>query len=100
LKNTVVADKIVFPDADFKMLLVDKAVTFDGKGFHEEIEIKYCYEGTFSMLIDMDVYTVQAGDVVIVNPYEIHKNIDIETRLLSFITCKYVLKIKYCPHHS
>lgn len=77
MNNTVVVDKIVFPDADFKIKLEDKAVSFDGKGFHEEIEIKYCYEGCFNMLIDAEVYTVRAGDVVVVNPYEIHKNIDI-----------------------
>lgn len=45
------------------------------KAFHEELEIKYCYQGGFGVLVNTDLHYVKPGDVVIVNPYEIHANV-------------------------
>ena len=45
------------------------------KAFHEELEIKYCYQGGFGVLIDTDLHYLKSGDVAIVNPYEIHANV-------------------------
>lgn len=39
---------------------------------HEEIEIKYFYEGESTLLIGDKTLTATAGDVVLINPYEFH----------------------------
>lgn len=46
------------------------------KALHEAVEIKYFYEGTSSLLIGHQVVTVHAGDVVVINPYEMHATVD------------------------
>ncbi|MCQ2432921.1 MAG: AraC family transcriptional regulator [Clostridia bacterium] len=46
-----------------------------GQFFHEDLEIKYYTEGTSTLLINNVPYPVRAGDVVIVNPYDIHATI-------------------------
>lgn len=78
-EEEIVADKIYFPDVSFKISARrSKRVPYTGKAFHEEIEIKYCYEGRFNVLINTCVYTVEEGDIIVVNPYEVHENIKIE----------------------
>ncbi len=39
---------------------------------HEEIEIKYFYDGTATLLIESQTVNVKAGDIVVINPYEFH----------------------------
>lgn len=51
-------------------------VTVVRKALHEHIEIKCFYEGTSTLLIGNETVTVEAGDVVIINPYEFHATID------------------------
>ena len=46
------------------------------KMLHEDIEIKYFYEGASTLLIGTQTLTARAGDVVIINPYEFHATID------------------------
>ena len=43
---------------------------------HEAIEIKCFYEGESTLLIDSKPIKVRAGDVVVINPYELHSTID------------------------
>lgn len=77
-KDVVVTDKFDFPDASFKtMARRNKRINFIGKTFHEELEIKYYYEGTLNVLINTQVYTAEVGDIIVVNPYEVHENINI-----------------------
>ncbi|MBE7002113.1 MAG: AraC family transcriptional regulator [Ruminococcaceae bacterium] len=51
-------------------------VTQSRRMLHEEIEIKYFYEGTATLLIGTETVTARAGDVVVMNPYQFHATID------------------------
>lgn len=44
---------------------------------HEQIEIKCFYEGTATLLIENQTISVEAGDVVVINPYEFHATVGI-----------------------
>ncbi|MBE6612961.1 MAG: AraC family transcriptional regulator, partial [Ruminococcaceae bacterium] len=73
--------KIAFADEDFKLLIQpDKlSAILDTKEqrevFHEDIEIKYFVEGSATLLIGSTPYTVSAGDIVVINPYEFHSTL-------------------------
>ena len=71
------SDTIAFSDPLFKVTAYETKLAKSGRAFHEEIEIKYCYEGAFNILINSEIYTVEEGDVVITNPYELHENVNI-----------------------
>lgn len=43
--------------------------------FHEDIEIKYYTSGPSAIMINNRIYTVSAGDIAVVNPYDLHANI-------------------------
>lgn len=45
------------------------------RALHEEIEIKYFYEGSSTLLIGTETVEVTAGDLVVINPYEPHSTI-------------------------
>ena len=45
------------------------------KAFHKEIEIKYFYEGNATLLVGSQTVQAKAGDLVIMNPYEVHSTI-------------------------
>ena len=45
------------------------------RALHEAIEIKYFYEGTATLLIGEKTIVANAGDVVVINPYEFHSTI-------------------------
>ncbi len=47
----------------------------DRKALHEEIEIKCFYSGAATLMIGDEVIHVQAGDIVVINPYEFHTTI-------------------------
>jgi len=46
------------------------------KMLHEEIEIKCFYEGSSTLLIGSETVTAKAGDVVVINPYELHATVN------------------------
>ncbi len=73
-------EEISFSDAQFKILIGDSHFAVREKTFHEEIEIKYFYEGTGSFAIDHNIIFGEAGDVIIINPYEVHANVQLEGR--------------------
>lgn len=50
------------------------------RAIHEEIEIKYFYEGGATILIGSDSVSVKSGDIVVVNPYEIHSTVGFGVR--------------------
>ena len=45
------------------------------RALHEEIELKYFYEGESTLLIGGETVEVRAGDLVVINPYELHSTI-------------------------
>lgn len=63
---------IIVPDC---VSQVNKA-PHSSRMLHEEIEIKYFYEGTSTLLIGTETVTARAGDVIVINPYQFHATID------------------------
>jgi AraC-like DNA-binding protein/mannose-6-phosphate isomerase-like protein (cupin superfamily) len=55
-----------------------KRFSFDDSGhlrFHEEMEIKRILSGTLTVNLGSQIISAEAGDIVIVNPYEYHSNL-------------------------
>ena len=77
IKEELSEQRISFPFSDFKILVSDSKVRANEKAFHEEIEIKYFYEGVSTLIVDKDIIVANPGDITIVNPFEIHANVDI-----------------------
>jgi len=60
-----------------KVSNADKVVNLTGNNaLHEEIEIKCFYEGSATLLIGSQTVQVEAGDVVVINPYEFHATVN------------------------
>jgi len=60
-----------------KVSSADKVVNLTGNNaLHEEIEIKCFYEGSATLLIGSQTVPVQAGDVVVINPYAFHATVN------------------------
>ena len=75
------AEGIQYEDPRFRLVIrpdcvssIDKPSSVS-RAVHEEIELKYFYEGSSTLLIGSETVTVQAGDLVIMNPYELHSTI-------------------------
>ncbi len=47
----------------------------DRRALHEEIEMKCFYSGKATLMIGESIVNVEAGDVVVINPYEFHTTI-------------------------
>lgn len=77
IKEELSEQRISFPLNDFKILVSDSKVRANEKAFHEEIEIKYYYEGVSTLIVDKDIIVANPGDITVVNPFEIHANVDI-----------------------
>ena len=43
--------------------------------FHEDIEIKYFFEGSSTLCVGTETVVARAGDVVVINPYEFHSTV-------------------------
>ncbi len=77
-------ESIPFRDPDFELFSgTDKdsakvGESFSSAAFHEEIEIKYFYEGNALLVIGDEVILTRPGDIVIVNPYELHRTLPSE----------------------
>ncbi len=75
---------IHFSDRDFPLSISEGRIsTIDNanrnsKIFHEEIEIKYFYEGSATLMIDTSAVKVQPGDIVVINPYEFHSTVALD----------------------
>lgn len=72
---------IHFADPNFRLIIKPDCVSNiddprrTSKAFHKEIEIKYFYEGNATLLVGEQTVQAKAGDLVIMNPYEIHSTI-------------------------
>ncbi|MBR6737739.1 MAG: helix-turn-helix transcriptional regulator [Clostridia bacterium] len=69
--------RIEFSSDDFKIVVLNQLVSNFPKSFHEEIEIKYYYETGSKIMIGNDIYNADKGDIIVINPYEIHANVNI-----------------------
>ena len=63
---------------DFKIYGVDKRASLSDRAFHEAIEIKYVYEGSVMQMIGSEMIIAEEGTVTLVNPYELHTNMETE----------------------
>jgi len=70
---------IVFRKMDFEISLeagktagVNLEDAQGERTFHEELEIKYFYEGSATLMIGEELIVTQPGDITIANPYEVH----------------------------
>lgn len=79
--KTVIQDTVHFSHEDFRVEIVpSKVSSFSHRTpqlFHPELEIKYFYEGEAWLLVGEDNIHAQPGDIVIVNPYDIHSTIGV-----------------------
>lgn len=73
--ETPIRQTIRYVADDFRVLVSDGRVKPQKKAFHEALEIKCFYEGRSMVMIDSEVIAAEAGDITIVNPYEIHTNV-------------------------
>ncbi len=69
--------RIEFSSNDFKIVVLNQLSNNLPKSFHEEIEIKYFYDANSRLMIDSEILDVQVGDVVVINPYEMHANVNL-----------------------
>ena len=75
------AEDIMFEDMNFRLVIRPDCVSsIDhpsrlSKALHEEIELKYFYEGSTTLLVGSQTVVAEAGDLVIMNPYELHSTI-------------------------
>ncbi len=74
--------EIQFQREDFKTTVSVGKTREPGlsKELHPEIEIKYFCEGSSVLVIDDETIPVQKGNIVVVNPYEIHFTPDISEK--------------------
>ena len=63
---------LVFPD---RISIVDN-VEKSSSAIHEAIEIKLFIEGSSSLLIGDKTFNVTEGDLVVINPYQVHSTVD------------------------
>jgi len=70
-----------FTDTDFRLVFQPfKASSIDdpsalSRTLHEEIELKYFYEGNSTLIIGTETVEATVGDLVVINPYEPHSTI-------------------------
>ena len=75
---------IKFSDSDFPLAIHEYRVSVinnadrNSQVFHEEIEIKFFYEGRATLMVDTAAMTVQSGDIVVINPYEFHSTVELD----------------------
>lgn len=72
-------DRIVFLQPEFKINVQEgkTATRIEGDPmFHEELEIKLFYDGSVMMMIDSDPIIPEPGDILLVNPYELHSTVN------------------------
>ena len=68
---------IPFPSSNFKIIVNDGTSKVFNKAYHEEIELKYFYEGVSTVMVDNNVIATKPGDIIVINPFEIHSNVNI-----------------------
>jgi len=83
-KNELVK-KIIFFSDNFKIGYHESFPVIGEKKIHEEIEIKYYYDDSCVVIIENESYQTHAGDITIVNPYEMHTNVGVGDHMGKYI---------------
>ena len=74
---TATVQKIEFPDEGFKIYVDRREFCQNDKAFHEELEIKYYLSGSSAVMIDGEIFIASRGNLTVVNPFELHSNVNI-----------------------
>ncbi len=83
MEEKKVHEKLVFKQKDFPIMhSVSKRFNPDdlvaiSRSWHEEIEIKYFYEGSSTVLVDTEPVVTRPDDIVLINPYEFHSTLKV-----------------------
>lgn len=89
---------ISFESDDFKIIIDRKRSEGFERAFHEDIEIKYFFEGSSAVLINDEVYIAEAGSIAVVNPYEIHTNVDTLHHVGKYYLI--IISMDFFPEHN
>lgn len=76
--NDRLQQNISYTAEDFRIYAVDKTAGVSDRAFHEAVEIKYVYEGTVMQMIDSEMIIAKEGTITVMNPYELHANMETE----------------------
>lgn len=69
-------DDIVFPKKDFPIVCSQtRSKTALVSLWHEILECKLVTQGSVTMMIDTGTVTAGPGDIIFINPYEVHSNL-------------------------
>ena len=72
------AQQINFPSGDYKIICEKREFCKNDRAFHEEPEIKYYFSGNSALMIDGEMLITSPGALTVVNPFELHSNVNIE----------------------
>ncbi len=78
IEAPIIAQRIVFPSEDFRIMCEKRRFCENDRAFHEELEIKYYYNGSSAVMIGGEVFLATEGNLTVVNPFDIHSNLDIK----------------------
>lgn len=73
---------VPFESPDFQIKVVrersskQNLLDVRSRAIHEAVEIKLFYEGSSTLIIDGNTVRADAGDTVIINPYEVHTTLE------------------------
>lgn len=72
-------DNIVFPKKDFPLMCYPrKTSTAVVSLWHEILELKVVLSGHTTVMIDTESVTAAEGDIICINPYEVHSSLPVE----------------------
>ena len=72
-------DEIPFKDKKFLFhASTGKTVTGMYSRFHEEAEIKFVSSGRLTVMIDTKTIVAEEGEIIFINPYEVHSNLYVD----------------------
>ncbi len=78
--SQVKQDTIVFRQKDYPLLWSrSKPNPTQISLWHEVLEIKYVRSGRITMMIETETVSAQAGDIIVVNPCEVHSNLVVDS---------------------
>lgn len=77
--SAVRQDNIIFPEKDFPLMCSPgKSNSAVVSLWHEILELKVVVSGSVTMMIDTESVTAAEGDIICINPYEVHSNLFVE----------------------
>lgn len=69
-------DNIIFPRKDFPLMCSPGKSNCAGVSlWHEILELKVVVSGSVTMMIDTETVTAAPGEVICINPFEVHSNV-------------------------